>query len=154
MTTLTVYFASSRTAPSSSSSSSTNTNTLTTIQPIRMAQNITKPIPIPTPLTSPNIPIPTPTSSIQTPSINRTPSKRNKTFFERFNQTAPSTFITTPQSPTNQQTIDSINPSLDAPPRLRRRFTFRRSLRHSVHSKTGGDIDDGGIRSVFFLILL
>jgi hypothetical protein len=46
--------------------------------------------------------------------------------------------ISNPQSPS----IDLSNPLLDPAPRLRRRFTFRRSLRHSVHNK-GGDTDDG-----------
>jgi len=160
MTTLTVYFASSPKSPSSSSSSSTNTSITTTIQPIRINQNLTKLIPIPSAIPA-NITIPTETSPpIQTPSTSRTPSKRNKTFFERFDQTTPSTLLSNPQSPTNhqhqhqhqqqqQQSTDYSNPSIDPPPRLRRRFTFRRSFRHSVHNK-GGDVDDG-IRSVLSL---
>jgi hypothetical protein len=110
-----------------------------------MTQNPTKPISIP-------IPIPTSIPPEMTPSTPQSPvrtlSKRNKTFFERFDQTAPSNLRSNPPSPTHhqQQSIDSSNPSIDPPPRLRRRLTFRRSLRHSVRNK-GGDIDDG-IRSV------
>jgi hypothetical protein len=160
MTTLTVYFASSPTSPASSSSSpsTTNTSITTIIQANKINQNLIKPLPIPSSVPS-DITLPTSTSliqttsPIQTPSASRTPSKRNKTFFERFNQTAPSTLISNPQSPTNQQqqqlSTDSSNPSIDPPPRLRRRFTFRRSLRQSIQNK-GGDIDDG-IRSVWFI---
>jgi hypothetical protein len=148
MTTLTVYFASSPTSPSSSSSSlATNTSITTAIPTTRMIQPVTKPIPIPS-STPPNITLPIPISPVQTPPTSRTSIKRNKTFFERFNQSDSSTHISNSQSPPNQQqqSLDSSNPSQDAPPRLRRRLTFRRSLRHSVHNK-GGDIDDG-IRSV------
>jgi hypothetical protein len=129
MTTLTVYFALS---PMSTSSSLTSTPK--TIQPFRMISSITKPIPI----SLPNITLPSPLSSLSTPT-RRTSLKRNKTFFERFNQTLPS------------QQSEPSNPSPEPAIRLRRRFTFRRSLRQSTHSK-GGDIDDG-IRSVFFIFI-
>jgi hypothetical protein len=143
MTTLIVYFASSPTTPSSSSSSATTTTTIATVQPSRIIQNSIKPIPIiPLP---PSITLPTPASPTQTSPSSRTPSKRNKTFFERFNDSSPST-STTQSSPNQPQSNDLSNSSTDPPPRLRRRFTFRRSLRQSVHNK-GGDIDDG-IRSV------
>ncbi len=146
MTTLTIYFVASPRSPVLALSS-TNTNITTTIQPTRIIQNLPKPKPILSPVT-PSITLPIPSSPTQTPSISRTSSKRNKTFFERFNDTASLTHLSSPQSPTSQQqqSIDSSNPSLDPPPRLRRRFTFRRSLRHSTHNN-GGDIDDG-IRSV------
>jgi hypothetical protein len=91
-----------------------------------------------------SVPILTPESPIQTPSVSRTPSKRNKTFFERFNETTPSTLASSPQSPTNQQqqSIDLSTSLIDPSTRLRRKFTFRRSFRHAPHNKAG-DIDDG-----------
>ena len=152
MTTLTVYFASSPT--SSSSSSPSSSPSITTTNPsMNMNQTPTKPIPIPTSTsTSPSATVPTVTSPKQKTPARRTSSKRNKTFFERFDQTSSSTLNSTSQSPPNQTqqpSMDSSNPSIDAPPRLRRRFTFRRSFRHSVHNK-GGEIDDG-IRSVSFV---
>ncbi|CAF0822980.1 unnamed protein product [Rotaria sp. Silwood1] len=152
MTTLTVYFASSPTSLSSSSKKTTATTTIsssttiTGIPAIRTIQNLTKSIPSPT---TPSITLQTSTSSTQTPLSSRVSSKRTKTFFERFNQTSPSTLLSNPQSPPShhqhhqqQQSTDSSNPSIDPPTRLRRRFTFRRSLRHSIHNK-GGDTDDG-----------
>lgn len=146
MTTLTVYFASSHTS-SSSSSSSSNPSIATTLEPTSTSQSTTKPISIPTSISTSTNP-PDPTSPKQKTPARRTSSKRNKTFFERFDQTTSSTLNSNSQSPPNQaQAItDSSNPSNDAPPRLRRRLTFRRSFRHSVHNK-GGEIDDG-IRSV------
>jgi hypothetical protein len=51
-------------------------------------------------------------------------------------------------SPTAQLT-DSFNSSTESQTRLRRRFTFRRSLRRSIANK-GGDNDDG-TRSVCFI---
>jgi len=146
MTTLTVYFASSSVSPSTSSSS-TNTSSTTVIQTTRMAQNTTKPISIPSAL-APNTESITATSPTSAPTIQRTSSKRNKTFFERFSETTPSSLAATPQSPTPQQQNPSGDTSADPPPRLRRRFTFRRSLRQSVRNK-GGDIDDT-LRSVIF----
>ena len=159
MTTLTVYFASSTasppSAPSSSSSSATTSSNATTIaataaaaaatvQPTRLVPVSLKSVPLSSDL--PSISLPTPTSSNPTPFASRTSSKRNKTFFERFDQTSPSTMASNSQSPSYQQHQTSIDSSNDSAPRLRRRFTFRRSLRHSVHNK-GGDVDDG-IRSV------
>jgi len=78
-------------------------------------------------------------SRILTPQANRTSIKRNRTFFERFNHVSPTAIFEQQQndSPSEPQT------------RLRRRFTFRRSLRQSIQNK-GGDIDDG-IRSVWFI---
>jgi hypothetical protein len=113
MTTLTVYFASSPTSPSSSSSSlATNTSITTAIPTTRMIQPVTKPIPIPS-STPPNITLPIPISPVQTPPTSRTSIKRNKTFFERFNQSDSSTHISNSQSPPNQQqqSLDSSNPS-------------------------------------------
>ncbi|CAF0806714.1 unnamed protein product [Adineta steineri] len=156
MTTLTIYFASSPALPASSSAptAAALTNTITTTIPsIQIVQKLTKPIPIPSP---PRITLPTPILPIRTQLPCRKSSKRNKTFFERFSDTSSSTHLSSPQSPghqpqqqqeqqqqqQHQQSTDSSNPSLEPAPRLRRRFTFRRSLRHSVHSK-GGEIDDG-----------
>ncbi|CAF0782279.1 unnamed protein product [Adineta steineri] len=157
MTTLTIYFASSPALPASSSAptAAALTNTIiTTIPSIRIVQKLTKPIPIPSP---PRITLPTPILPLRTQLPSRKSSKRNKTFFERFSDTSSSTHLSSPQSPghqpqqqqqeqqqqqQHQQSTDSSNPSLEPAPRLRRRFTFRRSLRHSVHSK-GGEIDDG-----------
>ena len=67
-------------------------------------------------------------------------SKKNRTFFERFNPTSPT------GTPTSQP-ADSIHSSTESQPRLRRRFTFRRSLRCSSQNK-GGDNNDDGARSV------
>jgi hypothetical protein len=129
MTTLTVYFALSPTSISSLSSTST------TIQPFQMISNPIKSRPI----SLTNIPLPNlSSSSIPTSLPTRSSLKRNKTFFERFHQTSP-TSLTFPN--------DSINSSNESQPRLRRRFTFRRSLRKSIQNK-GGD-NDNGIRSVF-----
>ncbi|CAF2816287.1 unnamed protein product [Rotaria sp. Silwood2] len=150
MTTLTVYFASSPTSLSSSSTTtttttSTATTTISGIPTIRTIQNITKAIPS---HITPSITLQASTLPTRTPLSSRVSSRRTKTFFERFNQTSPSTLLSNPQSPPShhhqqqQQSTDSSNPSIDPPTRLRRRFTFRRSLRHSVHNK-GGDIDDG-----------
>lgn len=102
----------------------------------------------------------------QTTPSNRVLTQRNKTFIERLNQTTPYTLRSklqssinqqdSQQSPPsqqqeNQQSSDSPStPSIDHLSHLRRRFTFRRSLRYSVQSK-GGDIDDG-IRSVFLFL--
>jgi len=159
MSTLTVYFASSSELPSSSSTTTTAVVTPATtanipIPPTRIIQNSTKPILIPSP-SPPSITLPSLASPVQTPPSSRRSSKRNKTFFERFTEVSPSALISNPLSPSSIQrpSIDLSNSSLDPAPRLRRRFTFRRSLRHSVHNK-GGDIDDG-TRSVlsfpFFL---
>ena len=146
MTTLTVYFASSHTS-SSSSSSSSNPSITTTLESTSTSQSTTKPIPIPTSISN-STDLPNPPSPKEKTLARRTSSKRNKTFFERFDQATSSTLNSNSQSPPNQTqaTTDSSNPSNDAPPRLRRRLTFRRSFRHSAHNK-GGEIDDG-IRSV------
>ena len=119
------------------------TGAVNTISSTRIIQSLTQPIPIPS-ATLPSITLRRPTSPVRTPPSSRRSSKRNKTFFERCSESSPSTLISNPQSPSSlqQQSIDSSNPSLDPVPRLRRRFTFRRSLRHSVHNK-GGDIEDG-----------
>ncbi|CAF1043375.1 unnamed protein product [Rotaria sordida] len=91
------------------------------------------------PLTISNVTLPSSSSSSSFPTPpERQPSKRNRTFFERFNQT--SSTSSSPQQ--HQQPNDLSNPSSDPQPRLRRRFTFRRSLRQSVYNK-GRDIDDG-----------
>ncbi|CAF1196377.1 unnamed protein product [Rotaria sordida] len=92
------------------------------------------------PLTISNVTLPSSSSSSSFPTPpERQPSKRNRTFFERFNQT--SSTSSSPQQQ-HQQPNDLSNPSSDPQPRLRRRFTFRRSLRQSVYNK-GRDIDDG-----------
>ncbi|CAF0948202.1 unnamed protein product [Rotaria sordida] len=127
MTTLTVYFALSPTSISSPSS--------TKIQQFQMISNRLKS----KPLTISNVTLPSSSSSSSFPTPpERQPSKRNRTFFERFNQT--SSTSSSPQQ--HQQPNDLSNPSSDPQPRLRRRFTFRRSLRQSVYNK-GRDIDDG-----------
>ncbi|CAF1049890.1 unnamed protein product [Rotaria sordida] len=126
MTTLTVYFALSPTSISSPSS--------TKIQQFQMISNRLKS----KPLTISNVTLPSSSSSSSFPTPpERQPSKRNRTFFERFNQTS-----STSSSPQQQQPNELSNPSSDPQPRLRRRFTFRRSLRQSVYNK-GRDIDDG-----------
>jgi hypothetical protein len=122
MTTLTVYFSLSPTSISSL------TSTPTSIQPFQMVSNriISKPVPLSN-LTLPNL---------SSSSLSRRISlKKNKTFFERFNHIS----STTPSQQTDSST--------ESQSRLRRRFTFRRSLRQSMSNK-GGDNDDG-IRSVF-----
>jgi hypothetical protein len=126
MTTLTIYFALSPTSTSSSLS------TPTTNQSFRMLSTRTKLKPI----TLSNIAMTAPLSSVSQLPVRQPSSKRNRTFFERFNQTSP------PGTSTQQQNDSSNEPQT----RLRRRFTFRRSLRQSVRNK--GDIDDG-TRSVF-----
>lgn len=75
--------------------------------------------------------------------ITRASLRRNRTFFERFNQTPPTTPL-----------ADSIHSSTESQPRLRRRFTFRRSLRKSVQNKRGGDNNDDELRSVFVFFLI
>ncbi|CAF0948348.1 unnamed protein product [Rotaria sordida] len=144
MATLIVYFASSPTSLSSSSTTRTITNT--TIGRIRTVENLPKTIPL---STTQSITLPTSISPTRIPLSNRVSSKRSKTFFERFNQTSPSTLLSNSQSPSShqqqqqqQQSTDSSNPSIDPSTRLRRRFTFRRSLRQSSHNK-GGDTDYG-----------
>ncbi|CAF4605784.1 unnamed protein product [Rotaria socialis] len=136
MTTLTVYFALSPTSVSSSSSSSSPAVTSRSFQ---MISNRIKSKPIPVPI----VPTASPSSSssIPTPTEKQTSSKRNKTFFERFNQTL-STSISSTSSQQQQLLSDLSNSSSDPQSRLRRRFTFRRSLRQSVQNK-GRDIDDG-----------
>ena len=160
MTTLTVYFASTSAPPPVSSSPSTMPNAISTalttaipiaspVQAPNPVQDATEPISIP--LEPPSLAIPSSSSPVLTPFPSRTSSKRNRTFFERFNQAPSAALVSNPQSPSYQpsQSPDSSNALIDPPPRLRRRFTFRRSLRHSVHSK-GGDAAaaDEGIRSV------
>ncbi|CAF2577695.1 unnamed protein product [Rotaria sp. Silwood2] len=130
MTTLTVYFALSPTSISSSSPTSTK------IQQFQMISNRIKSKPIPVPNVT--LPSPSSTSSFPTPPEKQTLSRRNKTFFERFNQIS-----STSLSQQQQQQNELSNPSSDPQPRLRRRFTFRRSLRQSMHNKKGRDIDDG-----------
>jgi hypothetical protein len=130
MTTLTIYFALSPTSTSSSLS------TPTTIQSFRLLTSRTQT----KPLTLPNLSMSSPSSSVPKLPVREASSKRNRTFFERFNQTSPGT------SQSQQQQND---PSNEPQTRLRRRLTFRRSLRQSVRNK-GGDIDDG-IRSVFYI---
>ncbi|CAF0979474.1 unnamed protein product [Rotaria sp. Silwood1] len=135
MTTLTVYFALSPTSVSSSSSSATSTK----IQQFQMISNRIKS----TPIAVSNVTLPSPSSSsssFPTPPERQILSKRNKTFFERFDQ-IPSASLSQQQQQLLQN--DSSNPSSDPQPRLRRRFTFRRSLRQSMHNKKGRDIDDG-----------
>ncbi|CAM4777983.1 unnamed protein product [Rotaria magnacalcarata] len=139
MTTLTVYFSLSPTLISSSSSSSSSPAVAS-----RSFQTISNRIKS-KPILAPIVPMDSPSlSSIPTPTEKQTPSKRNKTFFERFNQTL-STSISSTSSQQQQLLSDLSNSSSDPQPRLRRRFTFRRSLRQSVQNK-GRDIDDG-IRS-------
>jgi len=165
MTTLTVYFASSSSTslPSSSSqssSSASNSNNTNTVIPSTVTPPVSRLVPITSKSMSvspdlPSITLPNPSSTTNKPTQlpSRTPSKRNKTFFERFNQSSSTTLTSTPQSPSYQQphSMDSPNPPpSDQPTRLRRRFTFRRSLRHSVQNNKGGDFDDG-IRSVAVL---
>ncbi|CAF3063764.1 unnamed protein product [Rotaria socialis] len=159
MTTLTVYFASSSKLPSSSSIPATTAIASNTI--IQTMQNST---PLTTTATPSSIAVQTSTSFTQTMPTGGVLTKRNKTFFERFNET-PSLALTsnsqTPphnqqnnhhhqqqqqqqqqQSQQNQQSTDAGNSSTDQPSRLRRRFTFRRSLRQSVRNKRV-DIDGG-----------
>jgi hypothetical protein len=124
MTTLTVYFALSPTSTSS---------TPTSIQPFQMVSNRIKS----KPLLLPNLALPN--SSLS----RRMSLKKNRTFFERFNDISSPTTAKTPIS----QQPDPLNSSNESQSRLRRRFTFRRSLRQSVQNK-GGDNDDG-TRSVF-----
>ncbi|CAF2134917.1 unnamed protein product [Rotaria magnacalcarata] len=136
MTTLTVYFSLSPTLISSSSSSSSSPAVAS-----RSFQTISNRIKS-KPILAPIVPMDSPSlSSIPTPTEKQTPSKRNKTFFERFNQTL-STSISSTSSQQQQLLSDLSNSSSDPQPRLRRRFTFRRSLRQSVQNK-GRDIDDG-----------
>lgn len=106
------------------------------------------------PITMPNIPSPTTSSSsVPTPSEKQTLSRRNKTFFERFNEESSTSISPSTQAQQQQQQLsDFSNPCNDLQPRLRRRFTFRRSLRQSVHSK-GRDVDDG-IRLGFLYFLI
>ena len=122
MTTLTVYFALSPSATLASSY---------TVQPFPMIANPRKVIPPP----PPTIDAPAPPAP-----INRKPSKRNRTFFERFSQ--PSSSTSTNDSPLQLLQQQSSDPSAEPASRLRRRFTFRRSLRQSVHRQTV-DADDG-----------
>ncbi|CAF0899379.1 unnamed protein product, partial [Adineta ricciae] len=148
MTTLTVYFAS---LPGLSTAVATpTTSTLTTAIPsIRPIPKLTQSLPR---IPSQHITSPKTNLMNRSPPLNRKSSKRNKTFFERFSETSSSALISNPQSPPHQQQAqqqqqqqqitDASNPSLEPAPRLRRRFTFRRSLRHSVHNK-GGETDDG-----------
>lgn len=128
MSTLTVYFALSPTSNSSFSSIPS-----TSIQPFPMLSTRIKSRPLPfSSLTLPN----PPSTSFPT----RTSSKKNRTFFERFNPPSPTT-ITASGTLTSQPT-DSMHSSTESQPRLRRRFTFRRSLRCSSQNK-GGDNDEG-----------
>jgi hypothetical protein len=125
MTTLTVYFALSPSATLTSSY---------TVQPFPMIANPRKVIP---PL-SPTIPVP----AAQPAPMHRKPSKRNRTFFERFSQPSSSSTTSTNDSPLQLLQQHSSDPSVEPASRLRRRFTFRRSLRQSVHRQTM-DADDG-----------
>ena len=124
MTTLTVYFALSPTS-------------LSSIQTFPMISIPRKPIALPS-ITLCDPPLSAP--------IQRKLSKRNKTFFERFEQTSPIPKITKSLSQSQQQTNDlPIDPSAQ----LRRRFTFRRSFRRSPREQEV-DIDDG-VRLALFL---
>ena len=116
MTTLTVYFA-------ISSGKSSN------LQSFRMRSPTPKPITLPT-LTL-NHHHHHQSASVPTP---RKLSKRNKTFFERFDET-------TPMGKLSKSTC-STESSTEITSHLRRRFTFRRSLRRTGHQQEI-DLDDG-----------
>ncbi|UJR21438.1 hypothetical protein I4U23_024524 [Adineta vaga] len=124
MTTLTVYFAfsSPSTLPSSSSS----------LQQFRTISNRTKIKPKPIPLT--NMTLPCTSLAMSTPQARRTSLKKTKTFFERFNHISPTAILEQQQNETSQ-------PLSEPHTRLRRRFTFRRSLRQT-HQNKKVDIDD------------
>ncbi|CAF1019771.1 unnamed protein product [Adineta steineri] len=137
MTTLTVYFALS--SPSALSSSLPQpspplppTPSTPTIPSFQMISNPTKIKPIP----SINMTVPH-TSSVQTPQSRQTSLKRNKTFFERFNHTSPIAISQLQEQEQQQNNLPS-----EPRTRLRRRLTFRRSLRQTTPNKEG-DIDDG-----------
>jgi len=120
MTTLTVYF------PISSVKSSN-------LQSFRLLSQTTKPITLPT-LTLNHqhyLQHYHQSASVPTP---RKLSKRNKTFFERFDET-------TPMGKLSKSTC-STESSTEISSHLRRRFTFRRSLRRTGHQQEI-DLDDG-----------
>ncbi|CAF1683424.1 unnamed protein product, partial [Adineta ricciae] len=124
MTTLTIYFAFS--APPSQPSSSARP-----LQSFRTISNPIKTKPRPLPLT--NIELADTSSTMSTPQTRQPSFKRTKTFFERFNHPSPTAM--------SQLQTDPAHPLSEPHARLRRRFTFRRSLRHA-HQNKRVDIDD------------
>ena len=135
MTTLTVYFSLSSTPISILSTISIPTTPTIQTFPMLSPRVRSKPLPLQLPLSNISVPV---------IGSRSTSFKRNKTFFERFNQTSPSS---------SSQHVDSLHSSTESQPRLRRRLTFRRSLRqYSTQNRGYVDIDDG-LRLVFCSLL-
>lgn len=127
MTTLTVYFAFSASSPQPSSLS-------TAANPLQSFRTISNPIKTkPRPLPLKNMELACTSSTMSAPQTRQQSFKKTKTFFERFNHPSPTAM--------SQLQSDPVHPSSEPHTRLRRRFTFRRSLRQA-HQNKKVDIDD------------